>query len=65
MIVKNLKTFIGVLLNVGNIMAKAERPNVHNSLDTSQDKALHPAGQIVTSVNTVGKAVGSIVTLIK
>jgi hypothetical protein len=52
MIVKNLKTCIGVLLYTGYIMAKSERPHVHNSLDTSQIKAVHLAGQIVTSVNT-------------
>jgi hypothetical protein len=35
-------------------MAKAQGPNVNNSLDTSQNKAINLAGQIATSANIVG-----------
>jgi hypothetical protein len=35
-------------------MSKAQRPNVNNGLDTSQNKAVNLAGLIVTSANIVG-----------
>jgi hypothetical protein len=35
-------------------MAKAQGSNVNNDLETSQDKAVNLAGQIVTSANIVG-----------
>ncbi len=35
-------------------MSKAQRPNVNNGLDTSQNKAVDLAGFIVTSANIVG-----------
>ncbi len=51
---KNLKTCIAVDLYVGYIMSKAQRPNVNNGLDTSQNKAVNLVGLIVTSANIVG-----------
>jgi hypothetical protein len=45
---KNLKTCIAVLLNVGCCMAKPQRPNVNSGLNTSQNKE-------VTSANIVGQ----------
>ncbi len=48
---KNLKTCIAVHLYIGY---KAQRPNVENGLDTSQNKAVNLAGLIVTSANIVG-----------
>jgi hypothetical protein len=35
-------------------MSKAQRPNVNNGLDTSQNKAVNLEGLIVTSANIVG-----------
>ncbi len=51
---ENLKTCIAVHLYIGYIMSKAQRPNVENGLDTSQNKAVNLAGLIVTSANIVG-----------
>ncbi len=48
-IVKNLKTCTAVLLNVGNIMAKAQRLNGIMVFIASQNKAVNLAGYIVTS----------------
>jgi hypothetical protein len=42
--VKNLKTCIAVLLYVGYIMAKSQRPYVKNGLDTSQNNAENLGG---------------------
>jgi hypothetical protein len=52
--VKNLKTCIAVPLYIGYIMSKAQRPNVNDGLDTSQNKAVNLAGLIVTSTNNFG-----------
>jgi hypothetical protein len=49
--VKNLKTCIAVHLYIGYIISKAQRPNVNNGLDKSQNKAVNFKGLIVTSAN--------------
>ncbi len=36
-------------------MSKAQRPNVYNGLDTSQNKAVNLAGLIMNSANIVGQ----------
>jgi hypothetical protein len=41
---KNLKTCMAVLLYVGEVMAKPQRPNENSGLDTSQNKAVSVAG---------------------
>ncbi len=51
----NLKTCIAVLLYVGYVMAKPQRPNVNSGLDTSQNKAVSVERLIVTSANIVGQ----------
>ncbi len=50
-----MKTCIAVLLYIGYIVSKAQRSNVNNGLDTSQNKVLNLAGLIVASANFVGK----------
>jgi len=41
---KNLKTFMPVLVYAGSVMTKAKKPNMNNGLDTSQNKAVNLAG---------------------